>query len=322
MDEFSVAPNGTSSSLFAKKICPVLLLIPRNYSHLFKWSNHIRKLPLSLSQETYQQLPDIIIQSRRQCSAPVTDLYFGGCETDRRLLTQSNQVFSVDNGIHGASEPVIFSTSTRGGNQPGNYRHGSRATNNIPGITITNTWLPSLQHHRWRLRLFHSVDNCSIRYPHSRLQVRRSGQMQHNISTLPAGRFLIFRTVDYHRGFGYRFIFRYYYHAIFSSIFDYNELFGRCGRNTGRANFYCRRIWFTAKLKTLTIQPQGLWIDSSAPINSITALLSGTTSSERWQTNGSLTGDIISSSIINIPYYHQYYITISRNRPPAALFHS
>ena len=64
--------------------------------------------------------------------------------------------------------------------------------------------------------------------------------------------------------------------------------------------------------QTLTIQPQGLWIDSSAPY-SITALLSGTTSSERWQTNGSLTGDIISSSIINIPYYHQYYITISRN---------
>jgi hypothetical protein len=62
--------------------------------------------------------------------------------------------------------------------------------------------------------------------------------------------------------------------------------------------------------QTLTTQPQGLWIDSREPY-SITNLLPGSTSGERWQTSSSLTGNITSSSIISIPYEHQYFITIS-----------
>ena len=72
-------------------------------------------------------------------------------------------------------------------------------------------------------------------------------------------------------------------------------------------------ITFGAPLvQTLTIQPQDLWIDSSASY-SITNLLSGLTSVERWQPNGSRTGNVATSSTINIPYYHQYNVTINRN---------
>jgi hypothetical protein len=62
--------------------------------------------------------------------------------------------------------------------------------------------------------------------------------------------------------------------------------------------------------QTLTTQPQGLWIDSTV-LYSITNLLPGSTSGERWQTSSSVTGNIISSSVISIPYEHQYFITIS-----------
>ena len=146
------------------------------------------------------------------------------------------------------SEPVIFFDVNREvANQPGTYRHGSRATNNIPGILSPIPGNLRLQHHRWRLRLFHSVDNLpAIRYPDTH-DYRCAGLVRCStiFLSLPVGRLLIFRTMDYHRGFGYRFIFRYYYHTILSSIFDHSELFDCCGRNTGSANFYCHRIWFT-----------------------------------------------------------------------------
>jgi len=62
----------------------------------------------------------------------------------------------------------------------------------------------------------------------------------------------------------------------------------------------------------LTTQPEGLWVDSGASY-SFTNLLPESTSTERWQPTAPLTGSIISSSTINIPYYHQYYITITLN---------
>ena len=147
------------------------------------------------------------------------------------------------------SEPVIFFDINREvANQPSHYRHGSRGADNILCILSPIPGNLRLQHHRWRLRLFHSVDNLpAIRYPDTH-DYRCAGLVRCStiFLPLPAGRFLIFRTVDYHRGFGYRFIFRYYYYTIFSSIFDHSELFDYRGRHTRRANFYCRRIWFTA----------------------------------------------------------------------------
>jgi hypothetical protein len=64
--------------------------------------------------------------------------------------------------------------------------------------------------------------------------------------------------------------------------------------------------------QTLTTQRQDLWVDSSASY-SITNLLSGSTATERWQPNIATTGNVVSSSTISIPYYHQYYVTVNLN---------
>lgn len=67
--------------------------------------------------------------------------------------------------------------------------------------------------------------------------------------------------------------------------------------------------------QTLTIPPEGLWIDSGASYT-FPNLLPGSTSTEQWQTTATLTRNIASSTTINIPYYHQYYVAMVLN--PAA----
>ena len=64
--------------------------------------------------------------------------------------------------------------------------------------------------------------------------------------------------------------------------------------------------------QTLTIQPQAFWIDSSA-LYSLTNPLPDSTASERWQTNVPTAGNVVSSTTSNIPYAHQYYVTINLN---------
>ena len=84
------------------------------------------------------------------------------------------------------------------------------------------------------------------------------------------------------------------------------------GGGTPGAPTFTSTIFGSTFILILTMQPQALWIDSSASY-SITNLLPGSTSTERWQPNASVTGSVVSSTAISIPYYHQYYITISQN---------
>lgn len=54
-----------------------------------------------------------------------------------------------------------------------------------------------------------------------------------------------------------------------------------------------------------------IWVDAAQ--YSFPNLLTGSSSSERWQTNVSVTGNIGSSATIDIPYTHQYYVMIILN---------
>jgi len=54
-----------------------------------------------------------------------------------------------------------------------------------------------------------------------------------------------------------------------------------------------------------------IWVDAAQ--YSFPNLLTGSSSSERWQTNVSVTGNIGSSATIDIPYTPQYYVTINLN---------
>jgi hypothetical protein len=65
-------------------------------------------------------------------------------------------------------------------------------------------------------------------------------------------------------------------------------------------------------LQTLTTEPQDLWIDSDS-LYTIDNHLAGSTVSERWQSSTATSGQVNSSSQINIPYYHQFYVTTNIN---------
>jgi hypothetical protein len=317
MDEFSVAPNGTSSSLFAKKSpAPVSFSNPTQLQSLSSNGATIFENATQFITGNISTVALTFNYSVTGGSAPAPVLtYISAGVKQTATLTQSNQVFSVDIGTSW-SVPNQLSSSTSTERWKTNqattgtaaapqtislvYYHqylvtfgfsiiGGGSGYSTPSITCQQFGTPTLTTTGAQVW----SDAAQYFYPYP---LGGSSSSERWTTTAASG------TVS-----SSGIITTQYFHQYLTTM-SYSVVAG----GTPGAPTFTAAEFGSPLTQTLTIQPQGLWIDSSAPY-SITALLSGTTSSERWQTNGSLTGDIISSSIINIPYYHQYYITISRN---------
>ena len=206
-------------------------------------------------------------------------------------------------------------------NQSAYQRNGRHAADNIPGLLPPIPGNFRLQHHRGRLRLFHAFDNLpAIRHGDARgdghtglgrrgaiflpFPLAGSSSSERWTTTSASGTVSSSGTITTQ-----------YFHQYLTTV-SYAVIDG----GTPGAPAFTAAAFGTPLTQTLTPIPQGLWIDSSTAY-SITGPLTGTTSTERWQPAGSLTGNIGSSSTINIAYEHQYYITINHRRRREAPFH-
>jgi hypothetical protein len=97
-----------------------------------------------------------------------------------------------------------------------------------------------------------------------------------------------------------------YYHQ-FSDTLSYSV----SGRGSPMAPNFTANQFGSSIVQTLTTTPTGYWFDAGASWSVSPNPLSGSTSSERWQTNQATSGTVYSSQSITFTYYHQYMVTAS-----------
>ena len=98
-----------------------------------------------------------------------------------------------------------------------------------------------------------------------------------------------------------------YYHQYLTSV-SYSIV----GGGTPGSPIFTSTSFGSPLSQSLTTQAQPIWIDNGASY-SLPNTLSGSSASERWQPNTTVTGNIASSSTILISYDHQFYVTINLN---------
>jgi hypothetical protein len=321
IDEFSVAPNGTLSSLFGKNSpAPVsfgnptqLQSLSYNGASIFENATQFITGNISTVALTF----NYSVTGGGNAAAPVLTYISAGVK-QTATLTQSNQVFSADIGTSWSiPNQLSSSTSTE------RWQTNQATT----GTATAPQTISLVYYHQYMVTFGFSVIGGGSGYSTPSITCQQFGSPTPTTTDAqvwsdaaqyfypsPLGgsssseRWTTTSASGTVSSSGI--ITTQYFHQYLTTV-SYSIVAG----GTPGAPIFTATEFGSPLTQTLTIQPQGLWIDSSAPY-SITALLSGTTSSERWQPKGSLTGAIISSSIINIPYDHQYYITISQN--PAA----
>jgi len=114
------------------------LVIPRNCSHSFKWSNHIRKC----YSVYHRNISTVALTFNYSVTAAVpcsgTDLCFRRCETDRDSDPIQSSVFSRYRTYGAFRTSYLFDINREVANQPGNYGTAA-APQTISLYTITNT---------------------------------------------------------------------------------------------------------------------------------------------------------------------------------------
>jgi subtilase family serine protease len=98
------------------------------------------------------------------------------------------------------------------------------------------------------------------------------------------------------------------YHHQFSDTLSYSV----SGRGSPTAPTFTANQFGSSHVQTLTTAPTGYWFDAGSSWN-VSNPLSGSTSSERWQTNQATSGTLLSWSVTTLAftYYNQYYCAIS-----------
>jgi len=316
MDEFSVAPNGTQTSLFGKNSpAPLSFGNPTQLQSLSSngasvYENATQFITGNIS--TVALTFNYSVTGGGNAAAPVLTYISAGVK-QTATLTQSNQVFSADIGTSwSVPNQLSSSTSTE------RWQTNQATT----GTAAAAQTISFVYYHQYLVTFGFSIIGSGSGYSTPSITCQQFGSAtptttgaqvwadaaQYFYPTPLAGSSSSERwttTAASGTVSSSGIITTQYFHQYLTTV-SYSIIAG----GTPGAPTFTAAEFGSPLTQTLKIQPQGLWIDSSAPY-SITALLSGTTSAERWQPKGSLTGDIISSSIINITYDHQYYITIN-----------
>ena len=316
IDEFSVAPNGTQTGLFSKSSpSPVSFANPTQLQSLSSngtsvYENATQFVTGNIS--TVALTFNYSISDGGNAAAPVLTYVSAGVK-QTATLTQSNQVFSVDSGT-AWSVPDLLSSST-----PTERWQTNQATTGTANAPQTISFI---YFHQYLVTFGFSIIGGGSGYSTPSITCQQFGTPTPTIAGTPvwsdaaqyfyptplAGsssseRWTTTSTSGTVSSSGT--ITTQYFHQYLTTL-SYAVLDG----GTPGAPTFTATAFGSPLTQTLTTQPQGLWIDSNAP-DSITNLLPGSTSGERWQTSSSLTGNITSSSVISIPYEHQYFITIS-----------
>ena len=319
MDEFSVAPNGIMSSLFGKNsLSPVSFSNPTQLQSL---SSNGATVSENATQFITGNISTVALTFGYSVtgggSAPPapTLTYISAGAKQTATLTQTNQAFLVDIGSTWAvTDQLSSSTSTE-----------RWATNQATtGTAVSAQTISFVYYHEYLVTFGFSVIGGGSNYTAPSVTCQEFGSpitkttgtqiwadaAQYSFQTLLTGstsseRWAANSTSGMISSSGN--INAEYFHQ-YLTIVSYSVI----GGGTPGAPTFSAATFGSSLIQTLTTQPQALWIDTNATY-SVTNLLSGSTSTERWQPNVSTAGNVVSSSTINIPYYHQYYVTINQN---------
>jgi Divergent InlB B-repeat domain len=319
MDEFSVAPNGIMSGLFGKNSpAPVSLSNPTQLQSL---SSNGATVSENATQFITGNISTVALTFGYSVTGggstpPAPTLtYISAGVKQTATLTQTNQAFLVDIGSSwSVANQLSSSTSTE-----------RWATNQATtGTAVSAQTISFAYYHEYMVTFGFSVIGGGTNYTAPSVNCQQFGSAATQAAGTPAWvdtgtysfpmlltgsstseRWAANSTSGMISSSGN--INAEYFHQYLTTV-SYSVIEG----GTPGAPTFSAATFGSSLIQTLTIQPQALWVDSSATY-SVTNLLSGATSTEQWQPSASTTGNVVSSSTINIPYYHQYYVTINQN---------
>ncbi len=316
MDEFSQAPNGTTIGLFGKN-SPAPISFSSNPTLLQSLSSNGATEYENATQFITGNIATVAltfnysITDGGNAPAPVLSYISTGVK-QTATLTQSNQVFYIDIGSSWSiANQLASSTSTE-------RWQTNQATS---GTAATPQTISLIYFHQYMVTFGFSIIGGGSGYSTPSITCQQFGTAAPTTTGTPiwsdaaqyfypaplagsstAERWTTTSASGTVSSSGT--ITTQYFHQYLTTV-SYAVIDG----GTPGSPIFTAAAFGSPLTQPLTTQPQGLWIDSSA-LYLITNLLPGSTSNERWQPSASLTGNIVSSSVISIPYEHQYYITI------------